>query len=139
MIINGPHTQWLSHTTKNCPRSITSKYEGDWRETDREFGESNNTIMPSLSIKIHRQNEPDPAFPVPRELYGGEMVLVNATVMENGMESGGVAVGFGLYDPVTRHTYFAQTSESILQVLISAINGAKEHWKENPVPNIYKK
>lgn len=95
--------------------------------------------MPSLSIKIHRQNEPDPAFPVPRELYGGEMVLVNATVMENGMESGGVAVGFGLYDPVTRHTYFAQTSESILQVLISAINGAKEHWKENPVPNIYKK
>jgi hypothetical protein len=94
--------------------------------------------MPSISIKVHRCNDPEPAFQGPPPNYQGELEFQNCTLIEQGTGSGGTAIGFGVTDLATGNTYFVQTSAAILRGIVSALYGAETNWAENPVENIYK-
>lgn len=92
--------------------------------------------MPHLDIKVHRCNEKEPVFSEVQPK--AELELQKAAILEAGMASGEPSVTFFLKDPSSGEFYMAQTSVGILNMLMSAINGAKGHWAENPVENIWK-
>ena len=94
--------------------------------------------MPSLSIKIHRCNESEPAWPEQAGKIEKELEPTHATIIEQGMASGEIAVALTLTDPSTGQMYFAQTSAAILKSLVAAIVGAEARFAEHPVPNIWK-
>lgn len=92
--------------------------------------------MPHLNIRIHRCNEKEPAWP--DQQLEGELQFDKCTIIEQGMSSGEPSLAFTLVDPATGKEYMAQTSVGILDMIQGALNGARAHWKENPVKNIWK-
>lgn len=93
--------------------------------------------MPHLAIKIHRHNDPDPAFPVNPDDIAGTLEFQNCSVMESGMQSGRTSLFFGLQDAAGKW-YFVETSAGMIDMLAACIKGAEANWLENPVPNIWK-
>lgn len=92
--------------------------------------------MPDLAIKVHRCNEIEPAWP--DQQIESELRLTHATIIEQGMGSGEIAVAFTITDPETGKMWVTQTSAAILKGLVAGIHGAEERFAEYPVPNIWK-
>lgn len=96
--------------------------------------------MPQLTIKVGRKNAEGPAFPeITEETHAGNGELTGAAILEHGMASGLTGIGFVIeLEPENRAEpqrkyLMVQTSKAILTSLLAAINGAEQHWKDNPL------
>jgi ABC-type proline/glycine betaine transport system substrate-binding protein len=92
--------------------------------------------MPHLDIRIHRCNEKEPAWP--NQKVETELKFGQTAILEQGTTGGNASITFALTDPATGKVYAAQLTAGLLDMLYSAVKGAKEHWLENPVENVWK-
>lgn len=94
--------------------------------------------MQHIAIRIGRQNDTTPTVPEMGEVLPTLLEAPFCTIHEGATGNGKAAVNFIIKLPDGTFG-MVQLTEGVFEAINSALQGAKQHWLENPVENIFNK